>query len=226
MDRDPSSSVHEPRKKINSVSQGKNFQHQEQHKQHKQHRHPHQHGYETTEEEEYDTATKRGHHHPPSANTKQSTSSAFRRVMRWFKPLRSSKSKNAAKLNNNGGDFGDADGYGDWNNNNGKGGGGTDGGRRRRHQNLSLPQERYFSHQPPSAQQLQQRPPSRDLTKYLPLRVISNILAHVCPHTQDDSYESSEESMTLDGCMLCDMRDLAHCALTCKRWHDIAQNLL
>lgn len=156
--------------------------------------------------------------HRPSRSSiqqPQQSSSAFRRVMRWLKPLRSSKSKNA-KLNN-GGDFGGTDTYDSYGNpDNSKGG-------RRRHQNLSLPQQ-YFSRQKQA--QTHQRTPSRDLTKFLPLRVITNILAHVCPHTQDESYESSEESMTLDGCMLCDMRDLAHCALTCKRWHDLAQNLL
>lgn len=139
--------------------------------------------------------------------------------MRWLKPLRSSKSKNAKlNSNNNGGDFRGPDAYDSYGNpdNNGKGG-------RRRHQNLSLPHH-YFSRQ--QSTQTHQRTPSRDLTKFLPLRVISNILAHVCPHTQDESYGSSEESMTLDGCMLCDMRDLAHCALACKRWHDLAQNLL
>lgn len=32
--------------------------------------------------------------------------------------------------------------------------------------------------------------------------------------------------MSTDGCMLCDMRDLAHCALVCKRWYTPAQSLL
>ena len=68
--------------------------------------------------------------------------------------------------------------------------------------------------------------PGRDLTKALPLPVVNRILAAVCPHTQDDSYDTSEESMTEDGCMLCDMRDLAHCALVCKRWAIEARKLL
>lgn len=140
--------------------------------------------------------------------------------MRWLKPLRSSKSKNNAKLNSNGGDIRGTDTYDNYGNpdtSSSKGG-------RRRQQNLSL-QHNFFSRQQ-STQTHHQRTPSRDLTKFLPLRVITNILAHVCPHTQDESYGSSEESMTLDGCMLCDMRDLAHCALACKRWHGLAQELL
>lgn len=68
--------------------------------------------------------------------------------------------------------------------------------------------------------------PGRDLTRALPLPVVHRILAAVCPHTQDDSYDTSEESMTEDGCMLCDMRDLAHGALACKRWAGEANKLL
>ncbi|KKK17645.1 F-box domain protein [Aspergillus rambellii] len=65
-----------------------------------------------------------------------------------------------------------------------------------------------------------------DQTKRLPSQVLSRILAFVCPHAVDGSYDTSEESMTEDGCMLCDMRDLAHCGLVCKRWYPVAQSLL
>ncbi|KAA8642903.1 hypothetical protein EYZ11_011296 [Aspergillus tanneri] len=65
-----------------------------------------------------------------------------------------------------------------------------------------------------------------DHTKKLPPLVLARILTQVCPHAADASYESSEESMTEDGCMLCDMRDLAHCALVCKRWFLEARTLL
>ncbi|KAI9368108.1 hypothetical protein BJX61DRAFT_240848 [Aspergillus egyptiacus] len=65
-----------------------------------------------------------------------------------------------------------------------------------------------------------------DLTKRLPPPVLARIFAFVCPHAVDSSYDSSEESMTEDGCMLCDMRDLAHCALVCKRWCPVARSLL
>ncbi|KAJ5688793.1 hypothetical protein N7462_003185 [Penicillium macrosclerotiorum] len=57
----------------------------------------------------------------------------------------------------------------------------------------------------------------RDYTRKLPRPVLAYIFALVCPHTVDNSYETSEESMT-DGCMLCDMRDLAHCAQFSSRY--------
>lgn len=69
------------------------------------------------------------------------------------------------------------------------------------------------------------RSPGRDLTKRLPRPVLARIFAAVCPHAIDYSYDTSEESMT-DGCMLCDMRDLAHCAQVCKRWFLEARALL
>ncbi|KAL4914452.1 hypothetical protein BDW62DRAFT_143898 [Aspergillus aurantiobrunneus] len=65
-----------------------------------------------------------------------------------------------------------------------------------------------------------------DFTKKLPNPVIARILAFVCPHAADSSYDTSEESMTEDGCMLCDMRDLAHCGLVCKRLYIVARSLL
>ncbi|KAG2411573.1 hypothetical protein HFD88_009129 [Aspergillus terreus] len=81
---------------------------------------------------------------------------------------------------------------------------------------------RFESHDP-----LPPLPPSGpDHTQKLPRPVLRRIFASVCPHTVDNSYDTSEESMTDDGCMLCDMRDLAHCALTCKRWFTDARELL
>lgn len=68
--------------------------------------------------------------------------------------------------------------------------------------------------------------PRFDLTERITLPILSRILSYVCPHVLDDSYESSEESVTEDGCMLCDMRDLAHCALVSKKWCTAAQLLL
>jgi len=64
-----------------------------------------------------------------------------------------------------------------------------------------------------------------DWTRRLPQPVLTRIFVFVCPHAADSSYDSSEESMT-DDCMLCDMRDLAHCALVCKRWFLEARALL
>lgn len=68
--------------------------------------------------------------------------------------------------------------------------------------------------------------PLGDLTRRLPDPVLARIFAFVCPHAVDASYDTSEESMTEDGCMLCDMRDLAHCTLVSRRWYPVARSLL
>ncbi|EOD46808.1 Vps54-like protein [Neofusicoccum parvum] len=66
----------------------------------------------------------------------------------------------------------------------------------------------------------------RDCTEQLPDKVLRRIFELVCPHTTDDSYETSEKSMIGDGCMLCDLRDLASCAQVRRRWYGAAQGLL
>ena len=65
-----------------------------------------------------------------------------------------------------------------------------------------------------------------DSTTRLPDKVLANIFTYVCPHTADTSYLPSEESQIGDGCMLCDLRDLAKCAQVCRKWYGIAQALL
>lgn len=65
-----------------------------------------------------------------------------------------------------------------------------------------------------------------DLITRLPDRVLSLIFTLVCPHTRDLSFFPSEESQIGDGCMLCDLRDLANCAQVSRRWYSIAQGLL
>lgn len=66
----------------------------------------------------------------------------------------------------------------------------------------------------------------RDCTEQLPDKILRRIFEFVCPHTADDSYETSEKSMIGDGCMLCDLRDLASCAQVRRRWYGVAQGLL
>ncbi|KAI9676435.1 MAG: hypothetical protein M1817_000592 [Caeruleum heppii] len=66
----------------------------------------------------------------------------------------------------------------------------------------------------------------RDYTARLPPFLLAAIFDCVCPHTHDESFESSEDSAVDDGCMLCDMRDLAHCAAVCRRWAAPAQDAL
>ena len=70
------------------------------------------------------------------------------------------------------------------------------------------------------------RPGGRDCTARLPPNVLENIFTHVCPHTHDHSYLSSDESQIGDGCMLCDLRDLGHCARVNRKWCGTAQKLL
>jgi hypothetical protein len=69
-------------------------------------------------------------------------------------------------------------------------------------------------------------PPYTDFTLKLPLAILERIFRYICPHSQDDTYESCEQSAVEDACMLCDLRDLAHCAIACRRWRDIALYIL
>lgn len=66
----------------------------------------------------------------------------------------------------------------------------------------------------------------RDNTQRLPDQVLSQIFAYVCPHTGDFTYAPSERSQIGDGCMLCDLRDLARCASVCRKWYTVAQRSL
>lgn len=64
-----------------------------------------------------------------------------------------------------------------------------------------------------------------DQTRRLPDNVLRRIFEEVCPHSADESLDGSEDSGN-DGCMSCDMRDLAHCALTKRQWYGVAAGLL
>ena len=72
-----------------------------------------------------------------------------------------------------------------------------------------------------------QSPQGTDWTKELTDSVLTKILTEVCPHAADNSLDSSEESMLdLTGCVLCDLKDLAQCALVSKQWNKVAETLL
>ena len=60
----------------------------------------------------------------------------------------------------------------------------------------------------------------------LPKNVLDTIFAYVCPHALDETYVSCEDSPLGDECMLCDMRDLAHCSVVCENWSQVAQRVL
>lgn len=64
-----------------------------------------------------------------------------------------------------------------------------------------------------------------DLTRRLDDKILRLIFQYVCLHSADDTLDSSEES-GYEGCMSCDMRDLAHCALTKRQWYSVAAGLL
>jgi len=67
---------------------------------------------------------------------------------------------------------------------------------------------------------------SAGLLAGLPLTILKRIFAFVCPHSQDESYEVCEDSYTENACMLCDLRDLAHCVQACKAWAEAGKGLL
>ncbi|KAL8657638.1 MAG: hypothetical protein Q9226_001723 [Calogaya cf. arnoldii] len=69
-------------------------------------------------------------------------------------------------------------------------------------------------------------PSGRDCTSRLPLKLLTAILTNICPHACDDNYLSLEESMRDGGCMLCDMRNLAQCALVSRRFLVATQTIL
>jgi hypothetical protein len=68
--------------------------------------------------------------------------------------------------------------------------------------------------------------PGRDYIGRLPPKVLRQIFEYVCPHTLDQSYVPSEKAEVGDGCMLCDLRDLANCAKARRGWYQTAQELL
>lgn len=65
-----------------------------------------------------------------------------------------------------------------------------------------------------------------DYITKLPTKVLKHIFEFVCPHTLDKSYEVQERVDVGDGCMLCDLRDLAHCAAVRRSWYQPAQEQL
>jgi hypothetical protein len=66
----------------------------------------------------------------------------------------------------------------------------------------------------------------RDYIARLPPRLVQVIFEFACPHTLDKGYDVSEKADVGDGCMLCDLRDLAHCAAVRRSWYRLAQQQL
>lgn len=67
---------------------------------------------------------------------------------------------------------------------------------------------------------------SAALLAQFPASVLERIFVFVCPHSRDESYGTCEQSSVEDACMLCDLRDLAHCVAVCRRWKEEAVKLL
>lgn len=67
---------------------------------------------------------------------------------------------------------------------------------------------------------------SSQLVANLPPRVLQRIFAFVCPHACDETYENCEDSASDGGCMLCDLRDLAHCVRVSRQWRKNAVPVL
>ncbi|KAK2036075.1 hypothetical protein LZ31DRAFT_425210, partial [Colletotrichum somersetense] len=60
----------------------------------------------------------------------------------------------------------------------------------------------------------------------LPDTILQRIMYFVCPHAQDDTYETCETIAASEACALCHLRDLAHCARVCQKWYDLATAML
>jgi hypothetical protein len=75
-------------------------------------------------------------------------------------------------------------------------------------------------------QQYSRTPPTADFSTKLSDSILQRIFSFVCPHVEDESYESCEQSAVEDTCMLCDLRDLAHCAQVTKKWRSLATNVM
>ncbi|EPS39966.1 hypothetical protein H072_6421 [Dactylellina haptotyla CBS 200.50] len=61
----------------------------------------------------------------------------------------------------------------------------------------------------------------------LPNEILAKIFTFVAPHVANESLYSDEEILHyVNGCVLCDTRDLAHMALVCLKWSRVAQMLL
>ncbi|KAG9240911.1 hypothetical protein BJ878DRAFT_429253 [Calycina marina] len=64
------------------------------------------------------------------------------------------------------------------------------------------------------------------LLSQVPEATWQRIFRYVCPHAGDDTYKSNEQSAQDDCCMLCDLRDLAHCAQVSRKWNKLATKIM
>jgi hypothetical protein len=57
-------------------------------------------------------------------------------------------------------------------------------------------------------------------------KILNRIFGFICPQTLDTSYQTLDDVDLEVDCMLCNLRDLAHCARVCKAWQNPAMELL
>ncbi|KAJ2895879.1 hypothetical protein MKZ38_006069 [Zalerion maritima] len=67
---------------------------------------------------------------------------------------------------------------------------------------------------------------SAQILARLPSPILERVFGFVCPHSQDESCETCEQSAVDDACMLCDLRDLAHAGIVCKKWRASAVKVM
>ncbi|KZL64684.1 f-box domain-containing protein, partial [Colletotrichum incanum] len=60
----------------------------------------------------------------------------------------------------------------------------------------------------------------------LPDTVLGRIMRFICPHSQDETYETCEARAIVDACALCHLRDPAHSARVCIKWCNPATAIL
>ena len=111
------------------------------------------------------------------------------------------------------------------------GSGGSNGYNARRHPSLGSPPHDPFIKQDSLARRPSQFRPmatrsSPSLLLNLPAGVLARIFSFVCLHANDETYETCEQSSLEDACMLCDLRDLAHCTSVCRTWRKVALRTL
>ncbi|KAI9712582.1 MAG: hypothetical protein M1828_001683 [Chrysothrix sp. TS-e1954] len=82
---------------------------------------------------------------------------------------------------------------------------------------------------PKAQQELQPYPRrynGRDHTSKLPLILLYRVFTFVCPHAEDDSYQSHEESLGRTSCPSCDLKNLVCCSLVNHTWKKATCELL
>lgn len=67
---------------------------------------------------------------------------------------------------------------------------------------------------------------SSSFASQLPVGILTNIFNYLCPHSSDEGYESSEDSLAGNGCPLCNTRDLSQASRVCRKWRAAARPLL